>query len=334
MLFIQSFETKENKDCTIAQGFRFFQLLRRYKSLQTNYHPPCVCRTQRGEEKEEWVLLSCSDLRELKHLESSPVYEPRLRVCRAAAWRDGEDWIIIYNIDSLIEKDGTYSYSWNPWRKRRSEAMFTSLILYIVSRVCMRVSAACKGGRGSVIISYYLGAASEWYCWSSTSAKAKASAISLNRISHCGASMYNMVLERHGAFNYSTWDTVECWTGPGPLGPPRSLFVLHVMQPMPKIRATLWAIDYICIIFRHLRLIGFLHKHGRISNGALERPLSTNIRKTNQYVSTQYWVPIMACLPTNFRNPFSLRDDAVKMTMSSSPLIQISPLRRNNNVFA
>ena len=80
------------------------------------------------------------------------------------------------------------------------------------------------------------------------------------------------------------------------------------------------------MIFRPLT--GFLRKHGRISKGAQERLSSTDsgeikVRSTDN----------MSSFLRVFTIPF--RDDGIlrKTAVSSSPLIQISSLRRNNDVF-
>jgi hypothetical protein len=70
----------------------------------------------------------------------------------------------------------------------------------------------------------------------------------------------------------------------------------------------------------------FSRKHGRISNGALGRSSNTNLRRISYFVSTT--------LSTNF-HAFSIpfRDPDSPLNVTSSPLIQLSLLRRNNNVF-
>ena len=84
-------------------------------------------------------------------------------------------------------------------------------------------------------------------------------------------------------------------------------------------------------MFLNLNVTGFRsfsRTHGRISMGALERSSDTNPRKMSSYVSTS--------LPTIFHafTPYRDADGYLKMTfMSFSLLIQISSLRRNNNVF-
>ena len=76
---------------------------------------------------------------------------------------------------------------------------------------------------------------------------------------------------------------------------------------------------------RHL-LTGFRsfsRTHGHIPKGALERSSKTNLREMSR-VSTS--------LPTNF-HAFSIPFRNADSPMSSSLLIQISSLRRNNNLF-
>jgi hypothetical protein len=73
---------------------------------------------------------------------------------------------------------------------------------------------------------------------------------------------------------------------------------------------------------------GFSCKHGRIPNGALERSLNKNLFGIRHVGTTWH-------LQTNF-HAFSIpfRCPECGRPMWSSPLIQISLLRRNNNVFA
>jgi hypothetical protein len=83
------------------------------------------------------------------------------------------------------------------------------------------------------------------------------------------------------------------------------------------------------LYFSHMFLTGFRsfsRKHGRISNGALGRSSNTNLRRISYFVSTT--------LSTNF-HAFSIpfRDPDSPLNVTSSPLIQLSLLRRNNNVF-
>ena len=84
------------------------------------------------------------------------------------------------------------------------------------------------------------------------------------------------------------------------------------------------------MFLRHLtgRFRGFSRKHGRISKGAGERPLNTNLREMNPRVSTSF--------PTNFHAfsiPFRKALNVKMNSVSLSLSIQISSMRRNNNVF-
>jgi hypothetical protein len=81
------------------------------------------------------------------------------------------------------------------------------------------------------------------------------------------------------------------------------------------------------MIFRHLT--GFSRKYSRISKGALEGSSSTNSREINPPVGTDDATTFHA-----FTIPFRESADLLEKEKrcSSSPLIQISSLRRNNNV--
>ena len=80
-------------------------------------------------------------------------------------------------------------------------------------------------------------------------------------------------------------------------------------------------------MFLHFRSLS--RKHIHISEGALERSLCTNIREIRSLVSTS--------LPNDFHAfsiPFSIQDsEKMASNTTSSLLIQINSLRRNNNAF-
>ena len=81
-----------------------------------------------------------------------------------------------------------------------------------------------------------------------------------------------------------------------------------------------------CNLF-HFRSLS--RKHIHISQGAVERSLCTNIREIRSLVSTS--------LPNDFHAfsiPFSIQDsEKMASNTTSSLLIQINSLRRNNNAF-
>ena len=80
-------------------------------------------------------------------------------------------------------------------------------------------------------------------------------------------------------------------------------------------------------MFLHFRSLS--RRHIRISEGAVERSLCTNIREIRSLVSTS--------LPNDFHAfgiPFSIQDsEKMASNTTSSLLIQINSLRRNNNAF-
>ena len=84
-----------------------------------------------------------------------------------------------------------------------------------------------------------------------------------------------------------------------------------------------------CMIFRHLT--GFLRNHGRISKGVQERSSSTNLGEIN-VVSIDSRL-LLSPVYYSFQRLTAEAEGVLRPTGSSSPLIQKSSLRRNNDVF-